>query len=336
MIAPWSGFRSQYFDRVLASIADGGGFSLDTPWKKLRKRDREAVLYGTGDTPVKVSYRNRYGRQRSYTTQFEGVVPWLERRHTDSESDRAREQIEGYMREVPCPACGGARLRPSSLAVTVGDKSIFEVGELSIARAAEFLGSLELSERDRMIAARVEKEVNERLRFLLDVGLDYLSLNRSSATLAGGEAQRIRLASQIGSGLVGVLYVLDEPSIGLHQRDNQRLIDTLLRLRDLGNTVIVVEHDEETIRIADHVVDIGPGAGEHGGEIVVAGPLRKLLRATALDHRAVPRGQARHPRARDAARARGRVAASSATRTSTTSTISTSASRSAASSWSPA
>ncbi len=279
VIAPWSGFRSQYFDRVLASIADGGGFSLDTPWKKLRKRDREAVLYGTGDTPVKVSYRNRYGRQRSYTTQFEGVVPWLERRHTDSESDRAREQIEGYMREVPCPACGGARLRPSSLAVTVGDKSIFEVGELSIARAAEFLGSLELSERDRMIAARVEKEVNERLRFLLDVGLDYLSLNRSSATLAGGEAQRIRLASQIGSGLVGVLYVLDEPSIGLHQRDNQRLIDTLLRLRDLGNTVIVVEHDEETIRIADHVVDIGPGAGEHGGEIVVAGPLRKLLRA---------------------------------------------------------
>ena len=205
------------------------------------------------------------------------MVPWLERRHTESESDRAREQIEGYMREVPCPACGGARLRPASLAVTIGGKNIFEVGELSIRKASEFLGSLELSERDRMIAERVEKEVNERLRFLLDVGLDYLTLNRSSATLAGGEAQRIRLASQIGSGLVGVLYVLDEPSIGLHQRDNQRLIDTLMRLRDLGNTVIVVEHDEETIRVADHIVDIGPGAGEHGGEIVVAGTLKKLL-----------------------------------------------------------
>ena len=224
-----------------------------------------------------MSYRNRYGRQRSYTTQFEGVVPWLERRHAESESDRAREQIEGYMREVPCPACEGARLRPASLAVTIGGKNIYEVGELSIRKASEFLGTLELSERDRMIAERVEKEVNERLRFLLDVGLDYLSLNRSAATLAGGEAQRIRLASQIGSGLVGVLYVLDEPSIGLHQRDNQRLIDTMVRLRDLGNTVIVVEHDEETIRIADYVVDIGPGAGEHGGEIVVAGPLKKLL-----------------------------------------------------------
>ncbi len=276
-IAPWSGFRSHYFERVLESVADEFGFSVDTPWKKLKKKDKQAVLYGTGTTSVKVSYRNRYGRQRSYTTQFEGVVPWLERRHAESESDRAREQIEGYMREVPCAACGGARLRPASLAVTIGGQNIYEVGELSIRKAAEFLGSLDLSERDRMIAERVEKEVNERLRFLLDVGLDYLSLNRSSATLAGGEAQRIRLASQIGSGLVGVLYVLDEPSIGLHQRDNQRLIDTMVRLRDLGNTVIVVEHDEETIRIADHVVDIGPGAGEHGGEIVVEGTLKKVL-----------------------------------------------------------
>jgi excinuclease ABC subunit A len=276
-IAAWAGFRSHYFERVLASVAKEYNFSLDTPWKKLKKSAKNAILYGTGNTPIRVSYRNRYGRQRSYTTQFEGVVPWLDRRHQDSESDRAREQIEGYMREVPCPACDGARLRPASLAVTIGDKNIYELGELSIRQAAEFLGSLDLSERDRMIAERVEKEVNERLRFLLDVGLDYLTLNRSSATLAGGEAQRIRLASQIGSGLVGVLYVLDEPSIGLHQRDNKRLIDTLLRLRDIGNTVIVVEHDEETIRVADHIIDIGPGAGEHGGEIVVAGTLQQLI-----------------------------------------------------------
>jgi excinuclease ABC subunit A len=276
-IAPWSGFRSHYFERVITSVADEYGFSVDTPWKRVRKKDKQVVLWGTGTTAVKVSYRNRYGRQRSYTTHFEGVIPWLERRHQDSDSDRAREQIEGYMREVPCPACHGARLRPESLSVTVGGTNIYELGELSIRKASEFLGSLELSERDRMIAARVEKEVNERLRFLLDVGLDYLTLNRASATLAGGEAQRIRLASQIGSGLVGVLYVLDEPSIGLHQRDNQRLIDTLVRLRELGNTVIVVEHDEETIRIADHVVDIGPGAGEHGGQIVFEGPVKKLL-----------------------------------------------------------
>jgi len=276
-IAPWSGFRSQYFDRVLSSLAEQFGFSVDTPWRKLRKRDKQAVLYGSGTKEVQVSYKNRYGRRRSYKTRFEGVIPWLERRHSDSESDRAREQIEGYMREVPCPACDGARLRPASLAVTINDKNIFEVGELSIAKAAVFLGGLELSERDRIIAEQVVKEVNERLRFLLDVGLDYLTLNRASGTLAGGEAQRIRLASQIGSGLVGVLYVLDEPSIGLHQRDNRRLLDTMVRLRDLGNTVIVVEHDEETIRSADRVVDIGPGAGEHGGEIVVAGSLDDVL-----------------------------------------------------------
>jgi excinuclease ABC subunit A len=276
-IAPWNGFRSRYFDRVLDAIAEEYGFDMDTPWRKLRKRDRNAVLYGTGSRDVHVEYRNRYGRRRSYQTPFEGVVPWLERRHGDSESDRARELIEGYMREVPCPQCDGARLRPASLAVTVGDLNIYELGELSIRRAADYLADLTLAERDRLIAEQILKEVNERLRFLLDVGLDYLSLNRSSGSLAGGEAQRIRLASQIGSGLVGVLYVLDEPSVGLHQRDNQRLVDTLVRLRDLGNTVIVVEHDEETIRIADHIVDIGPGAGEHGGEIVVAGPLAAVL-----------------------------------------------------------
>jgi excinuclease ABC subunit A len=276
-IAPWSGFRSRYFDRVLEAVATEFKFSVDTPWKKLGKRARAAVLEGTGNREVHVEYRNRYGRRRSYHTPFEGVVPWLERRQADSESDRAREQIEGYMREVPCPACGGARLKPTTLAVTVGSKNIFEVGDMSIRRASEFFDAMTLSKRDRIIAEPILKEVQERLRFLLDVGLDYLSLNRSSATLAGGEAQRIRLASQIGSGLVGVLYVLDEPSIGLHQRDNQRLIDTLVRLRELGNTVIVVEHDEETIRVADHVVDIGPGAGEHGGEIVAAGSLDVVL-----------------------------------------------------------
>jgi len=277
-VAPWSGFRGEYFNRVLAAVAEATGFSTATTWRRLRKGDRKVVLYGAGSKQVLVQYKNRYGRRRSYHTRFEGVIPWLERRHSEVESDRTREQIEGYMRLVPCPACGGARLRPASLAVTIGGCSIAEIGELSIRRTAEFFTQLELSERDRLIAERVLKEVNERLRFLLDVGLDYLSLNRSSGSLAGGEAQRIRLASQIGSGLVGVLYVLDEPSIGLHQRDNKRLIDTLLRLRDLGNTVIVVEHDEETIRIADHIVDIGPGAGEHGGEIVVAGALRDILR----------------------------------------------------------
>jgi excinuclease ABC subunit A len=278
-IAPWTGFRSRYFDRVIEAIAEEFGFDIHTPWKKLGKKAKNAVLYGTGNRDVHVRYRNRYGRTRSYTTGFEGVVPWLERRHTEAESDRSREQIEGYMREVPCPACKGARLRPASLAVTVGGVNIYELGELSISKAAVFLRTVELSERDKMIAERVQKEVNERLQFLLDVGLDYLNLNRASGTLAGGEAQRIRLASQVGSGLAGVLYVLDEPSIGLHQRDNQRLIDTLVRLRDLGNTVIVVEHDEETIRVADYIVDIGPGAGEHGGEIVVAGSLSDILKS---------------------------------------------------------
>ena len=278
-IQPWGGFRARYFDRILESLAEEYGFDPQTPWKKLPKKARQVILHGTGEKAVHVKYRNRYGRQRSYNTTFEGVVPWLERRHTEAESDRAREQIEGYMREVPCPACGGARLRPASLAVTVNDRNIFEVGEMSIGRCAEFFAGLELSERDRMIADAVSKEVNDRLRFLLDVGLDYLNLNRASGTLAGGEAQRIRLASQVGSGLVGVLYVLDEPSIGLHQRDNERLIDTLVRLRDLGNTVIVVEHDEDTIRVADHIVDIGPGAGEHGGAVVATGSLKDIMKA---------------------------------------------------------
>ncbi|MBA2496276.1 MAG: excinuclease ABC subunit UvrA, partial [Acidimicrobiia bacterium] len=254
---------------------------LDVPWSKLPKKAREVLLRGTGATKTVVKYRNRYGRVRTYNATYEGVVPYLQRRHTEAESDAQREQVEGYMREVPCPACGGARLKPLSLAVTIGGRSIAEVGDLSIGEAAAFLEGVELSERDRMIAERVVREINARMGFLLDVGLDYLTLSRSAGTLAGGEAQRIRLASQIGSGLVGVLYVLDEPSIGLHQRDNRRLIDTLLRMRDLGNTVVVVEHDEETIMVADHVVDIGPGAGEHGGEVVYSGNVKGLLRSRA-------------------------------------------------------
>ncbi|HYE78528.1 MAG TPA: excinuclease ABC subunit A, partial [bacterium] len=222
--------------------------------------------------------RNRNGRIRSYHTHYEGVVPYLQRRHSEAESDHMRDQIEGYMREVPCPECGGARLKPESLAVTVDGRNIFELCNLSIASAADALQALQLSERDHLIADRVLREIRARVQFLLDVGLDYLSFNRSAGTLAGGEAQRIRLASQIGSGLVGVLYVLDEPSIGLHQRDNHRLIETLMCLRNLGNTVIVVEHDEDTIRVADHIVDIGPGAGEHGGEIVCSGSVTDLER----------------------------------------------------------
>ncbi|MBV9659587.1 MAG: excinuclease ABC subunit UvrA [Acidimicrobiales bacterium] len=276
-IAPWAGNRGEYFGRVLEAVAASGGFSTATAWKKLKKAEQKLVLFGTGTKKVHVQYRNRYGRVRSYDTHYEGVVPWLTRRHSEADSDYARETIEGYMREVPCPDCGGARLKPESLAVTVAGRNIFELCNLSLSDSTRVMGELELSERDHLIADRVLKEIRARMQFLLDVGLDYLSLNRSAGTLAGGEAQRIRLASQIGSGLVGVLYVLDEPSIGLHQRDNHKLIETLLRLRDLGNTVIVVEHDEDTIRVADHVVDIGPGAGEHGGQVVVSGPVSALL-----------------------------------------------------------
>ena len=272
-LAPWAGARSEYFTGLQAGVAELGGFSFDAPWKSLKAKDKKLVLYGSATKPVRVTYKNRFGRKRSYEAMFEGIVPWLQRRHGESESDWSREQIEQYMREVDCPDCHGARLKPESLAVTVGGRNIYELCSLSIATAVEAMGTLELSDREHMIADRVLKEVRERMQFLLDVGLDYLSLARSAGTLSGGEAQRIRLASQIGSGLVGVLYVLDEPSIGLHQRDNQRLIGTLERLRNLGNTVIVVEHDEETIRAADYVVDIGPGAGEHGGTVVHAGPV---------------------------------------------------------------
>ncbi|MEU0537305.1 excinuclease ABC subunit UvrA [Amycolatopsis tolypomycina] len=283
-IAPWAGGQSaDYFVRLLESLSETIGFRMDTPWRRLPARAQKAVLHGV-DEQVHVRYKNRYGRQRSYYANFEGVIPFLERRQEQTESEYMRERYEGYMREVPCPACQGTRLKPEILAVTLahktrGDMSIAEVCALSIAEASQFLDELELGQREAMIAGAVLKEIQARLRFLLDVGLTYLSLDRASATLSGGEAQRIRLATQIGSGLVGVLYVLDEPSIGLHQRDNHRLIETLTRLRNLGNTLIVVEHDEDTIRSSDWVVDIGPGAGEHGGHIVHSGPYKKLLKS---------------------------------------------------------
>jgi excinuclease ABC subunit A len=277
-IAPWAGGHQRYFQRLVDAVAAELDVDPSTPWAKLTAKQQNALLYGKGVDKVWVKFKNRYGRERTYHANFEGAIPYLQRRHSEAESDASREQIEGYMREVPCAVCGGARLKPLSLAVTIDGRSISDICGLSIGDAARTLEGLELSERDRMIAERVVKEINARMGFLLDVGLDYLTLSRSAATLAGGEAQRIRLASQIGSGLVGVLYVLDEPSIGLHQRDNHRLIDTLIRLRELGNTVLVVEHDEDTIRVADHVVDIGPGAGEHGGEIVHTGTVKQLLR----------------------------------------------------------
>ncbi|MBL8775465.1 MAG: excinuclease ABC subunit UvrA [Acidimicrobiales bacterium] len=277
-LAPWARGHNQYFKRLVESVAAEHAIPTDVPFADLNDAQRQLLLFGAGADRVHVKYKNRYGRTRSYHAQYEGVVPYLQRRHADAESDTQREQIEGYMREVPCHDCAGARLQPLSLGVTIDGLNIHDLCSMSISDSAKALAELQLSERDRMIAERVVKEVNARMGFLLDVGLDYLSLHRSSATLAGGEAQRIRLASQIGSGLVGVLYVLDEPSIGLHQRDNRRLIDTLVRLRELGNTVLVVEHDEDTIRVADHVVDIGPGAGEHGGDVVFSGPVAKLLK----------------------------------------------------------
>ena len=277
-ILPWAqgSGAADYFVRVMGALGAEQGFSLDTPWRDLPAKARTMLLEGKNHK-VHVKYRNRYGRERSYSTGFEGVIPFVKRRHAETESEWSRDRYEGYMREVPCPVCQGARLKPESLAVTIGGKSIAEVCALPISESAHFLDDVDFSARERQIAERVIKEIAARLGFLLDVGLDYLSLDRPAGTLSGGEAQRIRLATQIGSGLVGVLYVLDEPSIGLHQRDNHRLIETLTRLRDLGNTLIVVEHDEDTIATADWIVDIGPGAGEHGGEVVYSGPVKGLL-----------------------------------------------------------
>ncbi|MCI1675516.1 MAG: excinuclease ABC subunit UvrA [Ancrocorticia sp.] len=273
-LAPWTGHQD-FFTRQLEALGDELGFDVDTPWKDLPRRAKDAILNGK-DYKVKVKYRNRWGRERTYATGFEGVIAYVKRKHDETESNWSRERYEGYMREVPCRACGGARLRPEVLAVRISGLNINDVCQLSITEAKEFLDHLELDKRQAAIAQQVLKEIRVRLGFLIDVGLTYLTLARGAATLSGGEAQRIRLATQIGSGLVGVLYVLDEPSIGLHQRDNARLIATLERLRDLGNTLIVVEHDEETIRTADWVVDIGPGAGDLGGEVVYSGPVAGL------------------------------------------------------------
>ncbi|MFI1308590.1 excinuclease ABC subunit UvrA [Streptomyces sp. NEAU-PBA10] len=279
-IHPWSHGRTKaHFARLTDALADTLGFRTDVPFARLPQRAKRALLHGHA-TPIEVRYRNRFGRERHYVTPFEGAVPYVRRRHQAAESDAGREHYEGYMREVPCPLCHGARLKQISLAVKVAGRSIAEISSMQIGDCADFLAELGLDARDKKIAERILKEVNERQRFLVDVGLDYLSLNRPANTLSGGEAQRIRLATQIGSGLVGVLYVLDEPSIGLHQRDNHRLIETLVRLRDLGNTLIVVEHDLDTIEVADWIVDIGPGAGDHGGNIVYSGHLKGLLEDT--------------------------------------------------------
>ncbi|MFS0832434.1 excinuclease ABC subunit UvrA [Arthrobacter sp. 1P04PC] len=280
-IAPWSlgAATTKYWVRLLSGLAKDVGFSMTTPWEKLSRDARQTVLHGK-DHKVVVQYRNRFGRERKYSTGFEGVVQYVHRKHTETDSDSARDRYEEYMRQVPCPACNGARLNPASLSVLINGKSIAEVAALPMRECAHFLDTLVLTGREAQIANQVLKEIQARLTFLLDVGLEYLNLERSSGTLSGGEAQRIRLATQIGSGLVGVLYVLDEPSIGLHQRDNRRLIETLTRLRDLGNTLIVVEHDEDTIHEADWVVDIGPGAGEHGGKVVHSGSYQDLLKNT--------------------------------------------------------
>ncbi|WP_313968867.1 excinuclease ABC subunit UvrA [uncultured Rothia sp.] len=280
-IAPWSQGKAttEYWLRLLAGLGEELGFDLNTPFKDLPAKTRAAILDGK-DYKVEVSYRNRFGRERRYTSGFEGVKAYIKRKHEETESDFARDRYEQYMRQVACPSCGGARLNPTILGVKVGGKSIADITDLSLADALAFMRGLQLSAREAKIGEQVLKEIDARLQFLLDVGLDYLTLSRSAGTLSGGEAQRIRLATQIGSGLVGVLYVLDEPSIGLHQRDNRRLIETLTKLRDMGNTLIVVEHDEDTMREADWIVDVGPGAGEHGGEIVHSGSFEELLKNT--------------------------------------------------------
>ena len=277
-LQPWNRGISAYWKRLIASVAESYGVDVDNPWSKLKPEEKEIFLYGTGDERHHVSYTNRFGRRRSYKVRFEGIVNNLQRRYEETDSESNRERIESYMAEQPCPACKGARLRPESLAVKVGGLSIAEYSDLSAHAASEWIRELEMTETERAIARLIVREITERLSFLENVGIGYLSLSRSARTLSGGEAQRIRLATQIGSHLVGVMYVLDEPSIGLHQRDNEKLIATLDRLRDLGNTVIVVEHDEGTMLAADHLVDLGPGAGEHGGHVIAAGTPKQVAK----------------------------------------------------------
>ncbi|MET1044289.1 MAG: excinuclease ABC subunit UvrA [Microbacteriaceae bacterium] len=279
VILPWAQQGKglyNYFQKLLEALSQELDFSLDTPWKQLSPDVREAIL-GGNDFTVKVRWKNRYGREIKYSTGFEGVIPYIERKYAEAETDVQRQRFASYLREVPCMVCDGKRLKPEVLAVLVDDHSISDVAELSLVDAYDFMQRLELTERDARIAAQVLREIRVRLEFLIEVGLSYLDLARAAGTLSGGEAQRIRLATQIGSGLTGVLYVLDEPSIGLHQRDNRRLIETLVKLKNLGNTLIVVEHDEDTIRTADWIVDIGPGAGEHGGTVVHSGDYDTLL-----------------------------------------------------------
>ena len=275
-VVPWSNSQTQYHRSIFGALSEKYGIDLDVPWRDLPEEHRNTILFGTNGDRIYVSYRNRYNRRRQYMTQFDGVVGNLEKRYTETDSEYRREKIEEFMSQVPCPKCNGARLRPEALAVTVGETNISEFTSLSVWKAQEFFEGVDFTAREWLIGERVVKEIRERLGFLVDVGLGYLTLGRSAGTLSGGEAQRIRLASQVGSGLVGVLYVLDEPSIGLHQRDNRRLLTTLEKLRDLGNTLLVVEHDEETIRAADYVVDVGPGAGVHGGEIVAIGDVEDI------------------------------------------------------------
>ena len=280
-LQPWNRGITAYWRRLIAAVAAEYGIDPEVPWSKLKKSEKEIFLYGTGEERHQVTYTNRFGRRRSYKVRFEGIVNNLQRRYEETDSETNRERIEGYMAEQPCPQCEGARLRPESLAVKVGGISIAEYSALSARAAAEWIAALEMTETERAIARLIVREISERLAFLENVGIGYLSLARSARSLSGGEAQRIRLATQIGSHLVGVMYVLDEPSIGLHQRDNEKLIATLDRLRDLGNTVIVVEHDEGTMRAADHLVDLGPGAGEHGGHVIAAGTPAKVAKDPA-------------------------------------------------------
>ncbi|MDP3013559.1 MAG: hypothetical protein Q8M92_04905, partial [Candidatus Subteraquimicrobiales bacterium] len=276
-IAPFYHTRVDFYPKMLRAVTEQFDIPMDVPFKDLSEEDKQILLYGTSDERVYISYRSLTGKRRAYYTTFEGVTPNLNRRYTETESDYAREKIEQYMRVRECTACGGARLKRESLAVTVGGLNIHQFTQLSAEKTFDFIDSLSLNEREMLIARRILKEIRERLRFLIDVGLGYLTIDRKASTLAGGEAQRIRLATQIGSGLAGVLYVLDEPSIGLHQRDNRRLLSALKQLRDLGNTLIIIEHDEETMREADFIVDIGPGAGEHGGKIVTTGTTDDLI-----------------------------------------------------------